>query len=163
MSFFHGQYLSSLPAALLFFLPPVKKRVTPDVRQNLHIYWAEPDSMQISVKSFPITFPAESGRVPLIHRFVSEKWPQTRGVAYGMPGSSLFKTPMRFLSNVHRAHEFYQKLAAFEQPTDVSSGVSGSFQTIGIKNYKILYLQLMRTLEYVSANALSIYDSRPDF
>lgn len=41
-----------------FFLLPVKKRVTPDVRRNLHIYWAEPDSMQISVKSFPITFPA---------------------------------------------------------------------------------------------------------
>lgn len=70
---------------------------------------------------------------------------------------------MRFLSNVHRAHEFYQKLAAFEQPTDVSSDVSGSFQTMGIKNYKILCLRLMRTLEYVSANALSIYDSRPDF
>ncbi|CAK9800719.1 hypothetical protein ANTPLA_LOCUS2537 [Anthophora plagiata] len=54
------------------------------------------------------------------------KWPWPRGVAYGVSRSNLFKTPMRFLLNVHPAYEFYHKLAAFEWATEVSTDVGVS-------------------------------------
>lgn len=123
--------------------------------RNLHIYRVDPGSYANFCPIFSITcYPVKRSCSVNPQVRIGKWWRKPRGVAYGVAGGSLFKTPMRFLylTGGYLSTEFYRKPAVAEwrfilcqRPADQSNRIKNNEIARYLSNQKRMYITYIHT------------------